>query len=460
MQNDVLSAKDTVTGGTTVEWNRSTKILTAILLSGLAVRLVLSPFFADYNDFSYWTGTAFDVMNGNGIYRGYDFWYPPVWGYVISFLTPLMDLFGCTPMDTVVDKATSHGYWVGDGFISDPLTVFIIKLPLILSDTACGYLVYSITRRITSDERKSLIASAFWTLCPLTIYVSAVQGQFETIEALFLLLALWAYLKGSYAETGAFIAASILTKPFTVLVLLPLMALIWVKGQDTNQRLKYTGMYIAGGLAMAVFLVLPQLINGEMEYLFGFLSDRSSMGYPLPSEFAMSVTDMSFADQSIGDVLYPSANKVSSTIPLAAILSVVLAVFILIKKNISDVSAVLIVSAATCLHLIWYPAAGYIQYYVPVIAVLAICTSLDRRFAYAGAAVTVFGLISAFWGFRHAYQLCLLGWVDVDALNSVFSGMRAIMDYPDLVATHLKFLPVLVAVVLSLIIVRRSDDEA
>ncbi len=445
-----------------MEWNRNAKILAAILLSGLAIRLALSPFFADYNDFSFWTGTAFDVMDGEGIYREYNYWYPPVWGYIISALTPILDLFGCTPLDTVIDGASSSGYRVGDGFITDPLAVFIIKLPLIFSDAACGYLVYSITKRITSDKRKGLVAAAVWTFCPLTVFTSAVQGQFETIEALFLLLALWAYLKNSYLESGAFIALSILTKPFSALALIPLTALIWTKGQDRNQSLKHTGMYIAGGLVVTAFIVLPQLIFGETEYLFGFLSNRSSVDFPLPSDFSMYIpADLSTSSQaSLADFFTPSGSNVSTLFPVSLLLSLVLGVYIIVRNGVSDKCAVLIITAATCLHLMWYPATGYSQYYVPVMAVLSICTSLDKRFLYAAIAVTIVTMTTALWGFQHAYQLYEWGFVDVSTLNDVYSGMRAVLDIPDTITTHLKFLPVLVTVIISLMIVRRSSDEA
>ena len=434
------------------ECNRETKILVAILLSGLAVRLVFSPFFADYNDFAYWTGTAFDVVEGNGIYRGYDFWYPPVWGYIISLMTPLMDLFGITPVDTVVDSASSIGYWSGDGFITNSPAVFIIKLPLILSDIACGYLV--------SDERKSLIACALWIFCPLTIYTSAVQGQFETIETLFILLALWSYLKGSYLESGAFIAASVLTKPFSALIVIPLAALILTKCNEPKERLKSFGKYAAGGLLMTLFLVLPQLVYGESQYLLGFLADRSSIGYPLPNDFIMSMMPVDAASQSLGDRLTPSGSNVSAFFYLSFLLSLILSVFIIARKGMNDRNTVLVFAAAVSLHLMWYPATGYSQYYVPIIAMLSICASIDKRYLYAGIAVTVFAMCTALWGFRHAYQLYLLGFVDIDTINNAYSVMRSVFDIPDTISTHLKFLPVLATVVISMILMRRPSDEA
>ena len=444
-----------------MEWNRNTKILTAILILGLIIRLLLSPFFADYNDFAFWTGIAFDITDGDGIYRGYDLWYPPLWGYVISTLTPLMDLFGITPLDSVIDGASSSGYRVGDGYIPEPAAVFLIKIPLILSDIACAYLVYSITKKLSEDEKKALIACALWTFCPLTISTTAIQGQFETVETMFILLALWSSLKGSYFETGAFITASVLTKPFSALAVLPLLAIVFTREKEPDRRFKGTSKFVTGGLMMTIFLVLPQLIYGESEFLLGFLTNRTSSYFPLPSDFSMMLSsNMLETEQSFTGTFAPSGSKVSTLFPLSLGLSIAISVFIVVRNGLSDKGAIVAVAAACCLHLIWYPATGYSQYYVPLIALLAICTSLDRRFVYAMAGITLFAMVTALWGFHHAYQLCELGLTDVDSLNNAYSVMRTILDIPDTISTHMKFLPVLAAVVLSATYIRGDLDES
>lgn len=440
------------------EVNNDTKRkLAIVLIVGLAIRLALAPFFSDYSDFSFWTGVAFDVMNGDGIYTDYDLWYPPVWGYVVALVTPLLKLFGCTPLETVVEDASSIGYAVGDGWIASSGTVFIIKLPLIASDILCGLLVFAIACHITDDVRKQLGAAALWTLCPLTIYTSSVQGQFDTIEALLLLLAIWCYIKGTYAASGAFIAASVLTKPFTALVVLPLLALIWTYGSFRKQKVTYVSAYILGGVAMTAFLILPQIINGETQYLMGFLSGRYGTQWPLPSGFSMSIMP-TVQSVDIGG-LSPSGGNMNRFLPLSFVISLVLTVFVFVKGRMNDRSAVLILGAASCCHLIWWSATGYVQYYVPAMAVLALCSVIDRRFTYAAVFMNLFALIPAFWGFRHAYQLLELGLADTGMLQSFYGALRSSLDLLDSIASNLKFLPLLVTVILSLYIVRGDRSE-
>ena len=425
-----------------------------ILAAGLAVRLILAPMFADYSDFSFWAGISFDVREEGSIYRDYDLWYPPVWGYVISAFSPLLDLFGCTPLEGVVDEASSIGYAVGDGWIPSPAAVFVIKLPIIISDVLCGFFIHSIVLRISDDRRKALLSAALWTFCPLTIYVSAVQGQFDSIQVLLVILAVWSYLNGSYFPAGAFVALSVLTKPFSALIVLPLLALIITYEYGNKRHVKSALGYIAGGLVMTAFVCVPIILNGETQFLTGFMSNRYSSGFPLPSGFSMSMLPVS---ESFG--LAPSGSNMNTFFFLSILLSLMLSVFILARGKLKDSYAVLIVLMASCLHLIWYPATGYVQYYVMAIAALAVASSVDVRFRYLAYAVTVLALIPAFWGFNHAYQLYEYGWVSVDALENAYSTMRSIFDIPDTIASHLKFLPMLLAVVLSAIILRRDAVE-
>ena len=197
----------------------------------------------------------------------------------------------------------------------------------------------------------------------------------------------------------------------------------------------------------------PIVINGETQFLTGFMNNRYSGNFPLPSDFSMSII-------STGSVsLTPSGGNMDSFFILSFLLSIAVSVFILAKGRIKDTYAVLIILMASCLHLVWYPATGYVQYYMIAIAALAVASAIDVRFRYLAYAVTVLAIIPALWGFNHAYQLYELGWVSVDALKDAYSAMRAVFDIPDTVSTHLKFLPILLSVILTAVIVGRDADE-
>ena len=60
---------------------------------------------------------------------------------------------------------------------------------------------------------------------------------------------------------------------------------------------------------------------------------------------------------------------------------------------------------------------------------------------------------------RHAYQLYELRCVYVDAMTDAYDVMHAIFAIPDTISSHLKFLPILLAVIFTVKIVRRDADE-
>ena len=63
-----------------------------------------------------------------------------------------------------------------------------MKLPLILVDVLVGYMIYRLVMSECGDGRKAASAFGIWFLCPIVIYMSSVQAQFDCISALFTLL--------------------------------------------------------------------------------------------------------------------------------------------------------------------------------------------------------------------------------------------------------------------------------
>ena len=71
---------------------------------------------------------------------------------------------------------------------------FLIKLPSILCDAACGYFIYRLARK-SLGERNAVRLCAFYVLNPLILFNSAVWGQMDGVLALLTVLMLYAYLQ-------------------------------------------------------------------------------------------------------------------------------------------------------------------------------------------------------------------------------------------------------------------------
>ncbi len=144
--------------------------LAVLILAGLAVRLVLMPLFSFNIDLTYWM-KVFDLIDGgNDLYSVGGYYYTPIWGYVLGAMDALAHLLGITDFGTVAPEM--YPYQGKDYSISPYITSIafnvLVKIPLVLTDVAVGYLLYAFVRRI-SDRGKALIACALWFLFPLTV---------------------------------------------------------------------------------------------------------------------------------------------------------------------------------------------------------------------------------------------------------------------------------------------------
>ena len=431
---------------------RQVNPLVLILVLGAAIRLLISPFFCDYYDFSYWTSIAFDVRNGDGIYADYDLWYTPIWGYVIASVTPLMDIFNCIPTMRLVDEVAWGAQGVGQGWAPSIGSIVLIKLPLIIADVINGILIFKIARRLEFDEKLSLCAAAMWMFCPLTIWVSGGQGQFDSISLTFILVAFYAYLKKSYLLCGMSIAAATMTKVFPALVVLPLMALILTRTDEKRDSIRNTALYALGGLLMAVFIILPQIIYGETEFVLSFLLPKIGGGYPTPSGF-----DYTSMAMSVPSTLVPSGKNVPTYLIPTFIVDLIITVFILVEKRFSDRHALLLVTASMCTFLMWMPAPGYIQYYVPVVGLLTVCMLMDDRFRLLYMALIVLAMVPMLAGFENAYPLIEMG-VDAGTVKALCDAIRAAFSPFTGLASALIFIPICLCMFFAWRLIRRERD--
>ncbi len=61
----------------------------------------------------------------------------------------------------------------------------VLKLPTILADFGLGILIYKIVDKLTKNKKKATLATAFYLLNPITLFLSGVWGQTESLIAFF-----------------------------------------------------------------------------------------------------------------------------------------------------------------------------------------------------------------------------------------------------------------------------------
>jgi hypothetical protein len=114
--------------------------------------------------------------------------------------------------------------------IPGPLFDMLVKLPLIASDALVALLLYRLVRNQTGNEKLANLVPLIWFLNPLTIWISSGWGTFDTLPALFTVLALYLVFDGRFALSGISLAVAIGLKYYPVVLTLPLFILALDRG--------------------------------------------------------------------------------------------------------------------------------------------------------------------------------------------------------------------------------------
>ncbi|MDR0523788.1 MAG: hypothetical protein LBG62_05150 [Candidatus Methanoplasma sp.] len=246
--------------------------------AALAIRLLFAPTLA--YDFDIWGwGTVIQNMDsGNDLYQVAGYYYTPVWGYIVGSMTVFQDLMGPdlwgVRSEALLGMEGLAWPYHTANTMSTGFLVFI-KIPLIACDMAVAYLIHWLVRDRTGDGRKAVFAVALWLMCPIAVYMSGIQAQFDTVSALFMLLTAIAFYKDRCLLGGALLSAAILLKFFPFFCILVILAYVWGRHRRDGAHIKKVATAITGMAAMGAILILPQILNGTLMDAFSFALARA-----------------------------------------------------------------------------------------------------------------------------------------------------------------------------------------
>ncbi len=249
--------------------------LAVLIVLGVLLRLVLMPLFSFNIDLTYWM-KVFDLIDGgNDLYSVGGYYYTPIWGYVLGAMDALAHLLGITDFGTVAPEM--YPYQGKDYSISPYITSIafnvLVKIPLVLTDVAVGYLLYAFVRRI-SDRGKALIACALWFLCPLTVLESSVHAMFDNMSAMFMLMAFIAAYDRKYILAGGVYSLAVLTKFFPLFFVFLLIAIVFRNEGINMSAIKNTAKAIASAVAVMLVIEIPPILKGQFWDTVDFLTER------------------------------------------------------------------------------------------------------------------------------------------------------------------------------------------
>ncbi len=143
----------------------------------------------DVNDFIFWGNSVAQ----NGISKFYEGWcdYPPGYMLILGLMSGIRSMLG----------------------ISSPYAnALFIKIPCIIADLACAYIVYRISRK-TMRRSAALALMALCAFTPVFAYISSGWGQIDQVLALMLIVPILLLYRRHPIWAGLIYGCGILMKP-------------------------------------------------------------------------------------------------------------------------------------------------------------------------------------------------------------------------------------------------------
>ncbi len=250
-----------------------------ILAIGLLIRLALSPILTYPFDIEHWAVIIQNINTGNGLYNLSGYFYTPVWGYILGFETMVMDnLGGMFSMgervtDLLPIEGLSYRYYTAT---TTTISFNIaMKIPLIIVDVVVGYLLWQLVMEKTDDRRKADISLMLWFFCPVVIYMSGVQAQFDCISALLALLSVLLLRKDTFLLAGVLLMAAALLKLWPAALVFVFIPYIFNRF-GRQEGIRKLLMFAIGAIATAAVIYAPTIMDGSFVDSLSFILSRSS----------------------------------------------------------------------------------------------------------------------------------------------------------------------------------------
>ena len=259
--------------------------LAVILVLGVIVRLILMPISAHPLDVSIWYNISENILK-NGAFSLQAF--PPLWyhymlvpiAYSYDWLSGVLST-SAVPMASIPAELNFYPSF-NIQYIPGLLFNFIVKIPFLLSDIALALLLYKIVEELTKSKGLAEKAAIFWFLNPFVIWISAGWGMWDTLPALFSLLAFYLLLKKKIAFSAVSISLGVASKLYPALFLVPI-AIYILKVSPVKVRVKDTLTFLSVFVIVSLLLFLP--------YLSQIISFFSSYFLPSAAVISVAITD-------------------------------------------------------------------------------------------------------------------------------------------------------------------------
>ncbi len=252
--------------------------LALLVLIAVVIRLVVMPLLSHDFDIYHWALVIQNIQTGDQLYDMDGYYYTPTWGFILGFVSFIQDTF--LNVDVFGDRITGLlpiEDLVFDDHMATATSIAFnmsVKAPLVIVDVVVGWLLYRLVQELTGSDRKAIWAAALWLLCPVAVFMSGIQAQFDGISALLVLLIVILLRRDHCFLSGMLLTSAILLKFFPAFAIFVLIGYVYVKHRDDGTAIRRLVTAAIGMAVMFLVLYMPTIAGGEfMDSLF-FMTGR------------------------------------------------------------------------------------------------------------------------------------------------------------------------------------------
>jgi len=254
--------------------------LRRVMAFGLLARLVLSPLTGHPWDLKVWLDVGKRVMEGDVLLyslNGRPEW---MWGYY----------------------AYPPGWmgWCGLVYLFNfniHLYAWILKLPIILSDLATGYLIHITMKKLGRSEAESTLGAALYILNPVSIFISSVWGMFDAIPAMLTMMALNLFVDKKELRSGILLGLGVLFKLYPLFLISAFLHRARRCGTPPSKLVGFLSATTAAPLAASI----PFILRDFKGYANALLSHTAPSGY---MSLWFPISHLLYPLKEVGGVLF------------------------------------------------------------------------------------------------------------------------------------------------------------
>lgn len=245
---------------------------------GLILRLVMSQviYSGDLNNHIGWAKSILSLGSRGAYDREYVGIMQPTY--------PPLSLYNFTTSQWLYDRTYSFAWWLNKNVPMFPSRVIWLleiqnvmpsfhKILTIVCDIGIALLVFKLARGLGFSKNKAIVSYLLALFNPVVWYISSLWGQIESVAIFFVLLGWWYSIKSHKLLSIVAIAAALLTKQSTI-ILIPIYGLWILKkwGLETVVKLFFCGLLFMYGVYS------PFWQKTQMEWPISVYIDRIETG--------------------------------------------------------------------------------------------------------------------------------------------------------------------------------------